>query len=165
MSIKARESSNKFDRQVILQQMAEHYKDAIVRHQDPNYINNMLKTPVVAGQSFISICCCHYYFIKTLLTPMMTTANSIRTVSDVSVECLRQSRSKLNLGDLLTASTDMPREDSRFEAELPSKNNKSTFNIIQCLLNPNIIIRLADAFATIVSYAIVIILISATFLI
>lgn len=166
MSIKARESARKFDRNVVLQQMAEHYKDAIVRHQDPSYMNNMLKTPIVAGQSLISTCCCQYYFIKTLLTPLMTTANSIKTVSDASVECLRQSRSKLNLGDLLSSSTDMPREDSRFEAELPSNNNnKNNISIIQWLLNPNIILRLADIFATIVSYAIVIILISATFLI
>lgn len=164
MSEKARESAKKFDRNVVLQQMAENYKDAIVRHQDPTYMSSMLKTPMVAGHSFISTCCCQYYFIKALLTPFMTTANHIRTMADASVECLKQSRSKLNLGDLVASGADVPREDSRFE-DLPNKRTKNNAGGVGAMFTPTSIIRIADVFATVVSYVIVVSLIAATFLV
>ena len=170
MSEKARENSYKFDRNLILQQMAEHYKDAIVRHQDPTYVTNLMKTPMVTGQNFLSSCCCHYYFVKALLNPFMNTANSIKNFHTASSECLKQSRSKLNLGDyLLTSSTDVPQEDSRFEEDPDmrmksgKRGNSSGFSL-NCFNSSNII-RLADLFATIVSYGIVVLLIFAAFLV
>lgn len=171
MKLEARESSKKFDRNIVLQQMAENYKDAIVRHQDPSYIHNLLKTPMIAGVSLFSTCCCHYYFVKAMLTPFMTAANNVKNMTDASADCLRKSTSKLNLGDyLLTASQDVPREDSRFEdvGSVNLNNQKQQMGFTQMaasLFTPGGIIRMSDLLATVISYAIVILLLTATFLV
>jgi len=167
MSEEARKSAQKFDRNIVLQAMAENYKDAIVRHQDPTYLNELLKTPMIAGNNPFAICCCHYYFIKTMLTPFMSSANYVKGMTDASADCLRKSTSKLNLGDyMLTASQEVPREDSRFEdSSFGAGGQKQGIAKLASYFSPATVIRLADVFATIVSYAIVVILISATFLV
>ena len=143
--------------------MLENYKDAVIRHQDPSYVTNLLKTPMIAGNTLFSTCCCHYYFIKSLLNPFMSTANTVKIGINASSECLKSSRSKLNLGDLLTNTSDVPREDSRFEDDPSRMRNENRSISLRTLLNAATIIRIADIFASIVAYTIVIILIAASF--
>jgi phosphatidylinositol alpha 1,6-mannosyltransferase len=166
MSQEARKSSQKFDRNIVLQAMAENYKDAIVRHQDPTYINEMLKTPMIAGQNAFSVCCCHYYFVKAMLTPFMNSANYVKGMTDASAECLRKSTSKLNLGDyMLSAAQEVPREDSRFEDPLYGAQKQGPAARLSAYCNPGSVIRLADMFASVISYAIVVMLLTAAFLV
>lgn len=61
MSIRAREGAWKFERSKILQQMAENYKDAVVRHQDPTFIKRHLQ--VLENSNFLLL-----YMINNILS-------------------------------------------------------------------------------------------------
>jgi len=125
MGVNARESSKKFDRNLILQQMAEYYKDAYVRHNDPVYMQNMLQKPEVAGNNIVALCCCHYYFVKMGVEPFLNTTSAAQNLASASSQCIKQSRSKLNFGDYIYSnSVEMPREDTRLEEQTPVHRNK-----------------------------------------
>lgn len=81
MSINARRSAWKYERNKILQQMAENYKDAIVNHKDPKYIRDMIADhPEVAGKNFLSTLCCNYFIIKRVLEPFLDTTSKFQDV-------------------------------------------------------------------------------------
>lgn len=91
----AREFSWKFERNVILQQMAEHYKDAIIRHSDPSYIKNRLNSsPEAAGRNILSILCCNYYPIKHFAEPCLNTTSSLQNVAYTSTECWQANKTR-----------------------------------------------------------------------
>lgn len=169
MSVNAREYSKQYDRDVILQQMLEFYKDAIVRHQDPSFIVNHMKAdPIASGSGIFATLCCHYYFVKALVYPFMHSANGITNLAEAGKQCMKQSRSKLNLGDYLySSSTDnIPRDDSRFD---DYEVQKKALSIIPHSTHPAFnavnIMKFADIFATAISYFIVLALIAATFIV
>ena len=72
MSVNARRSAWKYERNKILQQMAENYKDAIVRHADPKYIKSLMEEhPEVTGRNFLSTLCCQYFIVKRVVEPFL----------------------------------------------------------------------------------------------
>ena len=97
MSIKAREGAWKFERSKILQQMAENYKDAVVRHQDPTFIKrHILMSPEAAGRNYVSLMCCNYWFVKSYAEPILNTTASFQNLATASTDCLQNSRSKFS---------------------------------------------------------------------
>lgn len=72
MSVNARRSAWKYERNKILQQMAENYKDAIENHADPKYLKNLIKEyPDVSGQNWLATLCCQYFVAKRLVEPFL----------------------------------------------------------------------------------------------
>jgi len=79
MSINARRSAWKYERNKILQQMAENYKDAIMNHRDPKYMKTMMEDyPEVTGKNFLSTLCCQYFIIKRVLEPFLDTSSKVQ---------------------------------------------------------------------------------------
>lgn len=88
MSQHAREYSWRYERNKILQMMAENYKDAVVRHSDPFFIKNRLKSsPEVAGRNILSVMCCNYALIRHILEPILNTTNSFSNAAQSCNEC------------------------------------------------------------------------------
>lgn len=97
MSKHARQSAWKFERNKILQQMAEHYKDAIIRHRDPNYIIQRMKSsPQAAGNNLLSYLCCNFWLIKNFAEPVLNTTSSLQNVALTSSECIHHTRNRCN---------------------------------------------------------------------
>lgn len=93
MSLNARESSWRFERNKILQQMAENYKDAMVRHQDPMYITKHVETnPEAGGRNFLSTICCNYYFIIAGGQSFLNTTSSVQSLANLGGDCVKQGR-------------------------------------------------------------------------
>mmetsp|Transcript_25520 Transcript_25520/g.37671 ORF Transcript_25520/g.37671 Transcript_25520/m.37671 type:complete len:531 (-) Transcript_25520:145-1737(-) len=98
MSKNARESAWRFERNKILQQMAENYKDAIVRHRNPEYVRELMATPHGQGRTFLSYICCNFWFVKTFAEPFLNATASVQTLADSSKECMNSSRSQFTCG-------------------------------------------------------------------
>lgn len=83
MGVNARRSAWKYERNKILQQMAEHYKDAIVNHRDPKYLPALLEEyPEVGGRNFLSTLCCQYFIIKRVLEPFLDTSSKVQDLAN-----------------------------------------------------------------------------------
>lgn len=93
MSLNARKSSWKYERNKILQQMAENYKDAIIRHRDPNYVKHLMSTPHGQGRTFLSLLCCNYSLVKTWAEPFLHGVAGVQSVAESTKECLNDPRS------------------------------------------------------------------------
>jgi hypothetical protein len=79
MSVNARRSAWKYERNKILQQMAENYKDAIVNHADPKYLKTLLEQyPEATGRNMLSTLCCQYFIIKRVLEPFLDTSARVQ---------------------------------------------------------------------------------------
>jgi hypothetical protein len=105
MGTAARESSWKFERNIILQQMAENYKDAIDKHRDPAFLKRHMLHPEGAGRNLLSVFCCNYYFIKMIAEPFLNTSRGVQDLVDHTTECMQMSRSRLSCSDLLTSAS------------------------------------------------------------
>lgn len=93
MSQHARQSAWKYERNKILQQMSENYKDAIVRHRNPDYIVDRMKSsPEAAGRNMISFLCCNYWIIKHYAEPILNTTSGMQNLTQNSLECVQRSR-------------------------------------------------------------------------
>ena len=100
MSVNARTSAWKFERHKILQQMLEHYKDAIVRHSDPNYIKRRMQiSPETAGRNILSVFCCNYWFIKHFAEPILNTTTSLQNVAYSTSDFVSYSRTRFNCSE------------------------------------------------------------------
>ena len=96
-SLNARKSSWKFERNIILQEMLEHYKKAIINHQDPTYIQkHMLSSPEAAGKSMLSFLCCNFYLMRIIFEPLLQTMNTVQIIVTCASECAQSSRSKIS---------------------------------------------------------------------
>lgn len=105
MSLAAREKAWKFERNIILQQMAENYKDAIVKHRDPAFLKRHLASAEGAGRNILSVFCCNYYFIKILAEPFLNTFRGIQDCADGSVDCASSTRNRLGCSDFMSSAT------------------------------------------------------------
>ena len=75
LSVNARKGSWKFERHKIMQQMLEFYKDAVVRHQDPSFIQKRVQGGgEAAGRNILSFICCNYWLVKTFAEPFLNTS-------------------------------------------------------------------------------------------
>lgn len=100
MSKSAREGAWVFERSKIMQQMAENYKDAAVRHSDPGFMKRrLLSSPEAAGRNFLSILCCNYWFVKTFGEAFLGSAQGVQNIYHGTSECVQHSRSRLNFTD------------------------------------------------------------------
>jgi glycosyltransferase involved in cell wall biosynthesis len=119
----ARESSWKFDRNKIMQQMAENYKDAIMRHRDPDYIKRyMQSSPEAEGKNFLSFICCNYWAVKTFAEPFLNTSLAAQNFVYGTTECVQQSRTRLNCADSSFVSA--PRKDSHDQVDSKYEGEK-----------------------------------------
>jgi phosphatidylinositol alpha 1,6-mannosyltransferase len=95
MSQHSREYSWRYERNKILQMMAENYKDAVVRHSDPSYIKNRISSsPEVAGRNILSVLCCNYSLIRHILEPLLNTTNTFSNVAHNCNECVSSCKSR-----------------------------------------------------------------------
>lgn len=109
----ARESAWRFERTKIMKQMAENYKDAIVRHKDPTYIKRHLqKAPEAEGKNILQWLCCDYWLVKTIAEPFLKTSVGIQHVYTGAQECVSTSRNRLSCHSL--ASMDYSSLENRF---------------------------------------------------
>jgi len=115
MSNNARSSAWKFERNNILQEMLEHYKDAYVRHRDPMYIKKRMASPEVAGKNVMSFLCCNYWLVKTFANPVLNATSSMQNLAYSTSECVSHSRSRCLLLD---------RTDSVADLATDSKSNR-----------------------------------------
>lgn len=117
MSVNARKGSWKFERHMIMQQMAENYKDAIVRHRDPSFCKAyMQSSPEAAGNNFLSLICCNYWLIKTIAEPFLNTSRNVQNLVESTSLCVSQSKAKLNCSPRYADDVEMNTK-SRFEDE------------------------------------------------
>lgn len=94
-SLNARKSSWKFERNIILQEMLEHYKKAIKNHRDPTYIiKHIQSSPEAAGKSMLSFFCCNFYLMRVIFEPLLQSMNTVQIVITGASECAQSSRSK-----------------------------------------------------------------------
>lgn len=100
MTKKARESAWRFDRNKIMQQMAENYKDAIMNHRDPEYIRRYMQHPEAVGKNFLSFVCCNYWLIKTFAEPFLNTSVGVQNLVYGTQECVQSGRQRLNCPEL-----------------------------------------------------------------
>lgn len=96
MGVSAREKAWKFERGIILQQMAENYKDAIENHRDPINMKRHLENPEGAGVNLLSILCCNFWFIRTFATPFLNSSRVVQDFAEGGAECVSLSRSRLS---------------------------------------------------------------------
>jgi hypothetical protein len=130
MSKHARQSAWKFERTKILQQMAEHYKDAIVRHKDPNFMIQRLKSsPEAAGKNILSFLCCNFWLIKNFAEPVLNTTSSVQNVALSTTECVNNSRHRCSERFTCTRNTNkgnnMESKDVRYEDERKGKRTSA----------------------------------------
>jgi len=97
----ARESAWKYERNIILQQMAENYKDAIQKHSDPTFLQKHMKDPEATGRYFLSIVCCDYFLIKKGADFFLKNARGVQDVVDGSSACVE--RTRLSCTDFLSS--------------------------------------------------------------
>lgn len=128
MSQHARQSAWRFERSKILQQMAENYKDAIVRHSNPSFIVERLKSsPKAAGKNILSILCCNFWLIKHLAQPLLNTIGGAQNVALSSTECVNSTRNRF-IEKCLTSSSDgaiRSAELARFDDERKERKQYS----------------------------------------
>jgi phosphatidylinositol alpha 1,6-mannosyltransferase len=121
MSKNASISALRFERHKIMQQMAENYKDAIVKHRDPSYTKSFLQSsPEAAGRNFLSLLCCNFIFIKTLAEPFLNSTKQVQNLVDNTSQCVHHSRVRLHAcasTEYLSPDEEYYYERSRFEDE------------------------------------------------
>lgn len=103
MALNARESAAKYDRHIILQQMAENYKDAIQKHRDPAFLHKHLQSPEGAGRNLLSLLCCNFYLIKMVAEPFLQTSGKVQEAVDGAAECVQHTRTRLSCADFLSS--------------------------------------------------------------
>lgn len=96
MGMTAREMAAKFDRNIILQQMIENYKNAIEKHQNPLLMKKYLEHPEGAGRNMLSLICCNFWGIRTFAEPFLNTTRVVQDLAENSAECVQMSRSRLS---------------------------------------------------------------------
>ena len=162
LSVNARKSAHKFEFAKILQKMAEHYKDAIVKHRDPSYIQKHLSlSPEARGVNCLTYLCCNYWFVRTFGETFLNTTSNLQNLticfgdifSQISRVCSPLTSCR-KVSSSMNSATDL----DRFEDE---KKGRSVISISpSTLLNIN---RVTDYFALICSYLLVILFIYASF--
>ncbi len=121
MSLAARERAWKYERNIILQQMAENYKvcylvvtklyhfyllfmqDAIIKHRDPAFLKRHLSSSEGAGRNILSVLCCNYYFIKMGAEPFLNTSRGVQDLVDNTAECVTLSRNRLSCTEFMSS--------------------------------------------------------------
>jgi len=101
MSAAARKSAAKYDRNIILQQMLENYKDAIISFKDPMFMKNHLQSNEGSGRNVLSILCCNYIPIKFLAEPFLNTVGQSQQAIEKGVDCVQTTR--LSCTDFLSS--------------------------------------------------------------
>lgn len=82
MSRDARRSAWKFERGKILQQMAENYKDAILRHKEPQFMKNLSLTNHGQGNTVLSRLCCNFAVFKWIVDPLFAAFGKIQDIAE-----------------------------------------------------------------------------------
>ena len=101
MSKHARQSAWKFERSKILQMMAENYKDAIEKFEDPTYMKQRVaNNPAVAGQTVLNTICCNYWFVRTFAEPILNTTSSFQNFAHSTQDCVSHSRFRFSCSDI-----------------------------------------------------------------
>ena len=85
MSRDARRSAWRYERGTILQQMAENYKDAILRHKEPQFMKNLSLTNHGQGRTILSQVCCNFAMFKVVVDPLFLIFQKVQDTA----ECLR----------------------------------------------------------------------------
>ena len=78
--------------------MAENYKDAIVKHQDPTFIKRhiAMAAPDSSNNSYLSILCCNYKLAKYFASPVLNSAASMTHLASASTECVGTTKSRFS---------------------------------------------------------------------
>eukprot|EP01034_Spumella_vulgaris_P026603 gene26603-33207_t len=190
MSKAAREKAWKFERNIILQQMAQNYKDAIDKHRDPMFLKKHLENHEGAGRNLLSFFCCNYYFVKLFAEPFLNTSRGVQDLVDGSADCVQNARGRLSCGDFLASSANLAslneKESSSADLNNGEENetnaskydehhkDKRSFSLLSsikrvtvgCLCNPGSYMSMAKLFnglAIVISLGIVLLFIYASF--
>lgn len=156
----AREGAWKFERHKIMQQMAENYKDAIVQYRDPTFMKKFLQSsPEASGRNILSTLCCNFWLLKVTAEPFMNSTKGVHLIVDTTQLCVSQSRARLNCSsneeedeDIQTSVYDS--EQSRYEDERKGRHSSA---------NHALIARFFNGFALAFSYALIGMLMYASF--
>lgn len=117
--------------------MAENYKDAIVKHQDPTFIKRHLTmaAPDSSNKSLMSILCCNYKLAKYLASPVLNSAASMTHLASASTECVGTTRSRFSQSCSNFTSIDEEKYDEENARFLDEGKIRLTLRgrILQCL--------------------------------
>jgi len=153
----ARESAWKFERHKIMQQMADNYKDAIIRHRDPDFVKTYIQSSQeAAGKNLLSYICCNYWLIKTFAEPFLSTTKGAQNLVDNASLCVSHSRSRLTCTDLSDLEHDYI-HNSRYEDERKGRSAAFTSPTSTCITRTLHYITIAF------SYMIILVFIYASF--
>jgi phosphatidylinositol alpha 1,6-mannosyltransferase len=147
MGIAAREKAWQYERNIILQQMAENYKDAIVKHRDPAFLKRHLQSPEGAGRTMLSFFCCNYFLVKLLASPFLDSVRSVQDAVDNSQECVQTTRNRLSCTDFMSSAhlrnlADLPDEGDLevgmllLPSDISSDKEKGKKNAGRCCTGP-----------------------------
>jgi hypothetical protein len=120
MCVNARKSSWKYERNKILQQMAENYKDAMIRHRDPDYVKQLMATAHGQGRTFLSMLCCNYSLVKTWAEPFLHGVAGVQSLAESAKGCLNDPRvscSASSSNNLLSQCNCFASSKSRYDDE------------------------------------------------
>eukprot|EP01038_Epipyxis_sp_PR26KG_P008056 gene8056-10914_t len=124
MSINARAGAWKYERGVILQQMVDHYKDAILQHADPSFLKRHLQAPLGRGWNVLSFFCCNYILVRACTVPFLNTSRGVQDLVDNGSECISMSRSRLSCADKLNTAVDIETYDDDSQSESRYEDEK-----------------------------------------
>jgi hypothetical protein len=133
MSKAARDSSWRYEKSKILQQMAENYKDAIQQFSDPTFIRKRVQSSSeAAGVNYLSVICCNYKLAKAIAEPFLNTTTGVQNFVHGSRECLTQSRSRLNCAEMTMSEVEekFNETSSKYEDERKGRNQSCTWSTI-----------------------------------
>jgi hypothetical protein len=150
----AREYSWKYERNKILQQMLEYYKDAIIRHSEPEFMKSRMKIPEAAGRNLLSTLCCNFYPIKYLAEPFLNTTSSIQNVAYSSTECYQSTKGRVNSYCLHSCgSSDMSSSGHDDETRSKLSQGKSVAALV----------KVANSVGSALAYVLIVVIIYASF--
>lgn len=162
MSLNARESAWRFERNTIIQQMLENYKDAYIRHLDPSFMKRRLQSsPEAAGRNILSVFCCNYWFVKTFAEPILNTTTSVQNLAYSTSDCMIQSRNRLQCGSDYhhhRTNSSASSMDSRYDDD-EKKGRSPSSAVILCIL------RTINVLAIVFSYVLVMLFVYASFIV
>jgi phosphatidylinositol alpha 1,6-mannosyltransferase len=160
MSQRGREYSYTYEKSKILQQMAEFYKDAIIRHSDHSYMKNRLNSSrEAAGRNTLSVLCCDYQLIKHIVEPFLGLTNSIALYAQSTNDCIQNSKTRMSTcAGSVVSCTCLSCGTSNTAVKGHDENNHKTKG-----QNVALFVKIANWIGTLLAYALIILFIYASF--
>jgi phosphatidylinositol alpha 1,6-mannosyltransferase len=91
MAVSARQSAWKYEKNNILQQMVENYKDSVQLFADPSFITKRIQaSPEAAGKNVLSVVCCNYNLVRVVAGPLLSCVSNAQQSLTNCISSIKQ---------------------------------------------------------------------------